>query len=331
VGCLGTDVPHRNSDPGKGGPNANSTDRFVPDSLEEAYRHTEAALAEMNLLYQTNREDKAIAIDCLTKSNARFSLVLTTTTRNSRPCTRIHVGRSALPNAEDGSGDPVVVQVLDRIESRSRARQNEAAARQKAAVSGGVNEPGPSGKAALQEAKTGNAKAAIAYVQRLGGTVERKLDAAPDTVIGVDLHGTRVTDKDLEIMRSFPKLQKLNLYATPVTDAGMRSLDQLTGLQVLYLNATEVGDTGLACLCKLPALRELGLHRTRVTDEGLRPLQGLPSLEHLTLHGPGITDVGLAHLKGCKRLTYLVVSETAVTEAGIADLKRALPKLQVIR
>jgi hypothetical protein len=259
----------------------------------------------MNVLARASQENDGIRLECWTKTNARFTYLLTASSQKGGKCTRVHVGWDHGPEAEDGLNDPLVAEILDRVEAQSHPDRKLESRK--------VEDP------------------VIARIVKLGGHVERKLGTPDQPVIVVDLHKTRAGDEDLTVLRNFPQLQRLNLYATNVTDSGLRNLQGLKSLQVLYLNDTEIGDAGLANLRELPALRELGLRNTRVTDRGLTSLQALPSLGLLILRGRGITDMGLEHLKGMKSLTTLQLSDTAVTEAGVADLQRALPKLKVIR
>jgi hypothetical protein len=281
----------------------------------------------MNILSHTSREGAAIRVDCVTRSDGHFALVLTDASKTGLQRTRIYVDCRPESGRERAEVDPAVVPVLNRIAERSNERAKAATA----TAGSGKDLPAaqPSAQFGL-ERRPGNTKEAVAFIQRWGGTAERN-PGSPDAVVGLDLHSTRVTDKDLEVLAYFPQLVRLNLYATPITDAGMPNLAGLTALQVLYLNSTAVGDAGLAHLQKLAALKELGLYNTRVTDQGLASVSGLPALERLTLHGSGITDAGLARLKAAKHLTYLLLSNTAVTDAGVAELKRALPKLQIVR
>src|SRR5262249_51612789 len=107
---------------------------------------------------------------------------------------------------------------------------------------------------------------AIAQIKRLKGQVKRDLNNPDKPAVSLDLHGTRISDADLEILRSLTKLQSLNLYNTNVTDAGLVHLQGLTSLSTLYLNYTSITDAGLAHLTGLPHLQQLGLYHTQVTD-----------------------------------------------------------------
>src|SRR5262249_44012558 len=100
----------------------------------------------------------------------------------------------------------------------------------------------------------------IAEIKKLKGDVKRDASQPDKPVVGVDLHGTRITDVGLEHLQSLTKLQTLNLYNTSVTDAGLVHLQRLTSLTTLYLNNTQVTDAGLVHLKSLARLQQLALY-----------------------------------------------------------------------
>src|SRR5262249_34635480 len=137
----------------------------------------------------------------------------------------------------------------------------------------------------------------VAQVEKLGGKV-RFDDKQPGTpLVGIDLHQTKTTDADLQLLHGLTTVRILNLYGTAITDAGLTHVAGLAGLQMLHLNGTAVSDAGLAQLRGLTNLKELNLYQTRVTDEGLRHVTALTGLQNLTLSGKQITDQGLTHLR----------------------------------
>jgi len=141
--------------------------------------------------------------------------------------------------------------------------------------------------------------AAVGFVRRLGGRAPsiHRLDLA-HTAIGdddlqrltqiggaslagveqLDLTHTRITDRGVAMLRSFPKVKKLSLTLTGVSDAGVHSLAALEQLAELYLIETAVTDAALEPLSRLVHLRTLVLLRTDVTPAGISRLrQALPT------------------------------------------------------
>jgi hypothetical protein len=62
---------------------------------------------------------------------------------------------------------------------------------------------------------------AVAFVENLGGQVERKENRTPGSpVTAVDLYSTAVTDVGLKELASLKHLVRLDLSDTKITDAG---------------------------------------------------------------------------------------------------------------
>ncbi len=152
-----------------------------------------------------------------------------------------------------------------------------------------------------------------------------------NAMLGIDVHGIRITDADLVQFEGITSLHVLNLFGTKVTDAGMRSVATLTELRTLYLSNTALTDAGLQNLQGLVKLEELGLNRTAVTDGGLAYLKGFSNLHVLSLVGTKVTDKGIEQLKGLHTLKRIYVSDTRITAAGIKELKAAFPKMEVVK
>ena len=183
----------------------------------------------------------------------------------------------------------------------------------------------PAQKAIVAEERSDHA--AVAAVQRLGGTVERD-DAAPGRpVVKVDLHGTTVTDSDLTLLESLPELRKLDLRLTKIGDAGVAHARGLRHLQLVNLFRTATSDAGLRYLAENKDLETLLIGGTRVTDEGLSVVTGFPRLKKISLFDTAVTDAGMKHLLGLSSLENLLVANSKVTEGGMAQVRRALPKV----
>lgn len=121
----------------------------------------------------------------------------------------------------------------------------------------------------------------------------------------ITLSYTKVTDTDLEHLRSLVDLQTLNLHHTKVTDAGLKHLQGLTALQLLALN------------------------NTNVTDAGLKDLQNLTALQFLWLDNTQVTDAGLEHIKNLSGMKWVDLTNTKVTDAGVARLQKVLPNCTI--
>lgn len=147
--------------------------------------------------------------------------------------------------------------------------------------------------------------AAIAEVEKAGGTVRPIAKDSDEKEAAFHLSSTEVNDASLVKLKEIPKLIWLNLRGTKITDAG------------------------LASVAEVKSLTQVHLERTAVTDAGLAHLAGLENLEYLNLYDTKVTNAGLEQLKNLKKLKKLYVWQTGVTKEGAAKLKESLPELYV--
>jgi hypothetical protein len=148
---------------------------------------------------------------------------------------------------------------------------------------------------------------AIDEVIRLGGNVTKDGQLPGMPVITVVLAQSKVTDGELQVVKSFPELRTLDLRQTVISDNGLVHLLELTNLQNLYLDST------------------------LITDRGLERLRVLKGLRKLTLGSTEITDVGAAFLKEFPHLTEVSLKDTQVSDDVIAALHKARPDAWILR
>jgi hypothetical protein len=168
----------------------------------------------------------------------------------------------------------------------------------------------------------------MAEVQRLGGSVEFDQTQKDKPIMKVDLHGTKVTDADLAILKDLKELRILDLRLTHIGDAGVANLKNLKKLQTLNLFRSELTDKGLTYLRNLKRLETLLIGGTKVTDAGLANLRNMQELKKLSLFQTKVTDAGVPHLKRLSKLETLLISGSGITESGTRELQVALPRLR---
>ena len=117
---------------------------------------------------------------------------------------------------------------------------------------------------------------------------------------------------------------------TRLTDADLQQLKSLPGLRILDLGGTQITDAGLQNLAGLAQLQDLRLDGTRITDAGLKHLRGLGRLERLSLIGTGVTDAGLEQLKGLSRLREIWTNGPNVSEQVQQKLRESCPGVKVM-
>jgi hypothetical protein len=161
----------------------------------------------------------------------------------------------------------------------------------------------------------------------------------------LDLSGTSVTDRGLEVLSMLPALESLSLAWTNVTDAGVAHLVNCERLRNVNLQGSPSGDGALRALVGKAGLSQLRTGNA-VTDAGLEllrefpvyqswqggePTMGLLSYDagpnYLLVRGP-LTDRGMKRLEGLAGLFALNLesSESGITPAGLAPLV-GLPNL----
>ncbi len=148
----------------------------------------------------------------------------------------------------------------------------------------------------------------------------------PPSLRGLDLTGTRITDKGLDGLGAIPRLIALGLADTQVTDEGVKILTSLPPLQELDLSKTRITDRAMKFLAAFSHLSGLSLEETQITDAGLK---NLPQLRDLSLKRTRITDAGLKSLENQTWLKTLNLSGTKVTNSAVAQLKTLLPNCEI--
>lgn len=129
----------------------------------------------------------------------------------------------------------------------------------------------------------------------------------------LNLSETAVSEDDLRVIGSLPKLKELNM--TKCSLSGISPLVSATGLTHLSLGSNTIRD--LSALQGMTELTHLNLSHNAVT--GLDALSGLAKLEQLDLSYNSITDV--APLTSCTALTSLNLSGNKLTALnGIGQL-----------
>jgi hypothetical protein len=128
---------------------------------------------------------------------------------------------------------------------------------------------------------------AMEMVKARGGNFKQDETDPAKPVIEVSLMGTDADNGDLDLLRAFPKLKKLDLTrCTKINNVGLEWLEDFKEIRVLKLGfCSHVTDGGMEFVGKLTSLEELYLDQTNVTDRGLSDLKGLKSLKKLSLSG----------------------------------------------
>ena len=167
-------------------------------------------------------------------------------------------------------------------------------------------------------------RAAISALEKKHATITRnaKLPNAP--VVAVSFDGP-IDDGEIELLFTFPQLERLNFDFGNPTDAGFSRLAKLSTIRTLCVNRATVSENALRQIAKLSQLRYLSLGCSKIDEAGLVHLAELRQLEWLWLDGSSIDDGGLIQLHRLASVRSIDLSDTNVSESSVAKLKEALP------
>jgi hypothetical protein len=161
----------------------------------------------------------------------------------------------------------------------------------------------------------------------------------------LDVSGTAITDRTLELLRHLTALESLSLAGTRITDEGAAHLTHCKELRRVDLSWTRTGDGALRALAEKRELRELATG-DGVTDAGIALLHELPVFKswhggeskmallsyraepnYLLLRGH-FTDRGMRYMGGLDGLFALNLDDghLAITAAALEPLV-SLPNL----
>lgn len=145
----------------------------------------------------------------------------------------------------------------------------------------------------------------------------------------VDWFDKPVTDADVAILATLPKVSNIGLGRTQITDAALAHLAGLGKLKMLQIGYTNVGDDGMRHIARMHGLTFLGLERTRVSDQGIKHLLALTQVETLYLAETSVTDAAIDDLMKLPQLKQLSLGATAVSDDGMNRLRSALPNVRI--
>jgi internalin A len=157
----------------------------------------------------------------------------------------------------------------------------------------------------------------------------------------LSIGGNKISGPGLHILKSLPRLKRLNLsgaqkrnsgtWATTIKEGDMETIGALAKLESLNLAGLKVSNSGLSRLKGMTQLRELDLSKTQASGDGLAILQQMPQLTSLKLWKAGsIADSAAPQLAALKSLKLLDIAETSMTEAGVDTIRKSLPACRIL-
>ncbi|HZO85698.1 MAG TPA: hypothetical protein VFC26_10805 [Verrucomicrobiae bacterium] len=115
-------------------------------------------------------------------------------------------------------------------------------------------------------------------------------------ITSLDLNGSKqLTDAGARFLANVPNLEHLDLSGTEITDRGLEVLRRLKKLRSLKLSWTRITDAGAAHLSNCDGLERLDLSATRTGDGAIKALAGKRNLRYV-MSGVDVTNAGIALL-----------------------------------
>lgn len=150
-----------------------------------------------------------------------------------------------------------------------------------------------------------------------------------NNLTGLSLDNCDITDAGVARLADLPLLDLTLYQCAGVTDKGLEILTGYTKLQ--HLTARDVPAKGSA-LAKLPhpeKLLSLNMAQSAVTDAELAVMRKMTSLESLNLSETGLTDAAVDALSKLGPVKQIVLTQTAISPEGMSRLRKALPNCSI--
>ena len=121
------------------------------------------------------------------------------------------------------------------------------------------------------------------------------------------MSGKSITDKGLQTLGNWKKLESVSVFSSGISDAGIKALAGLTSLKTLRIGESK-----------------------HVSDESVECLLALTQLEHLQFFGGNFTDVGVKKCCSLRKLKTLYLISPAITGEAVQELRDLLPHCEVL-
>jgi len=136
---------------------------------------------------------------------------------------------------------------------------------------------------------------------------------------GTDVPARRVTDKDLQLLAGWTKLESINILTPSLTGAAFTYLTEnnpLTHLRSLSVNCEPNSDLILKAVSKCLELETLTLSACDISDAGLQYLANLHNLQSIDIGDTKVTGEGMQHLTHLSKLRRLQIEEVSIGAGG---------------
>ncbi len=200
----------------------------------------------------------------------------------------------------------------------------------------------------LKRLRTATTNEGLVHVGRATGLKSLNLDKSEITDAGfahlkeldkleeISFRGTPVTGSGLGHLGEVNMIKRLDC-GGDVTDKGLETISRFPKLQYLRFSGHQVTDAGIQQLSNLRNLEELNVSHSGVNDNGTQHIGQIASLRRLNIYMSSVTDLGLEKLTALKNLEYLAAGDgyprnyfPSLTPRGVEKLRRQLPNLKQV-
>ena len=126
-----------------------------------------------------------------------------------------------------------------------------------------------SGPGCSHRARYEKQQAAIAKVEKLGGSVQIDKENPESPALTVCLMDTKVSDAELGFLKDLNGLETLDLRWTKINGRGLIHLKDMMSLKTLLLHHTPITDAGMKQIKELSSLIELDVGHSFISDTGI--------------------------------------------------------------
>lgn len=140
---------------------------------------------------------------------------------------------------------------------------------------------------------------------------------------GLELRGTRLSDKDIPLLEKFQALGSLDIGNTKITSAALAKCKILPKLKSLQVGMLSEATPVLTALVKSNNLTELNLSNVKLSTADYALISQMTNLQILSLKESAIKDADLLKLSSLPNLTTLYIDRCGnLTPTTIDTLKR---------
>lgn len=150
-----------------------------------------------------------------------------------------------------------------------------------------------------------------------------ELKSVSEQLVVINLSKMPVTDKDLDIIVSFPNLENLNLNFTKIEGSGLAKLQRLKNLESLSIAGTTVTAKDVEAVLTLPKLRAVYIWNTKIDTKEQEALQ--KKYPDVSIIGNLFSDGNILKL-GKPRIE----NDGVIRKDELVSLKHSMPGVRIL-